>query len=98
MVTASDILVFMRTTNVATITAARAIVLLPTMVGFPQIWVWKMVVRGTKIVGDLAVGSLKDVNLALLQKWRWRLVHNPYALWVQLIKAVHGPDAGFDQN
>ncbi|GKB85929.1 putative RNA-directed DNA polymerase [Tanacetum coccineum] len=48
--------------------------------------------------GGLAVGSLKAVNLALLQKWRWRLVHNPDALWVQLIKAVHGPDAGFDQN
>ncbi|GKB63874.1 putative RNA-directed DNA polymerase, eukaryota, reverse transcriptase zinc-binding domain protein [Tanacetum coccineum] len=48
--------------------------------------------------GGLAVGSLKAVNLALLQKWRWRLVHNPYALWVQLIKAVHGPNARFDQN
>ncbi|GKE62829.1 hypothetical protein Tco_1513196, partial [Tanacetum coccineum] len=48
--------------------------------------------------GGFAVGILKVVNLALLQKWRWRLVHNPYALWVQLIKAVHGPDAGFDQN
>ncbi|GJW49898.1 putative RNA-directed DNA polymerase, eukaryota, reverse transcriptase zinc-binding domain protein [Tanacetum coccineum] len=48
--------------------------------------------------GGLGVGSLKAFNLALLQKWCWRLVHNQYALWVQFIKAVHGPDAGFDQN
>ena len=42
----------------------------------------------------LDVGSLKAFNLALLQKWRWRLVSNPNLLWVQVIKAIHGEDVG----
>ena len=48
--------------------------------------------------GGLGIGSLKAFNLALLQKWRWRLVTNPNALWVRLIKSVHGEDAGFNQS
>ncbi|GKA30655.1 hypothetical protein Tco_0716960 [Tanacetum coccineum] len=46
--------------------------------------------------GGLGIGSLKAFNLALLQKWRWRLVTNPNLLWVNLIKAIHGFEAGFD--
>ncbi|GKG07796.1 hypothetical protein Tco_0330765, partial [Tanacetum coccineum] len=34
--------------------------------------------------------GLKAFNLALLQKWRWRLLSSPNALWVQVIKAYHG--------
>ncbi|GKD77254.1 putative RNA-directed DNA polymerase, eukaryota, reverse transcriptase zinc-binding domain protein [Tanacetum coccineum] len=45
--------------------------------------------------GGLGIGSLKAFNLALLQKWRWRLVTNPDLLWVKLIKAIHGSEAGF---
>ena len=48
--------------------------------------------------GGLGVGSLKSFNLALLQKWRWRLVNNLDLLWVKLIKAIHGLEAGFDGN
>nr|GEX35750.1 RNA-directed DNA polymerase, eukaryota, reverse transcriptase zinc-binding domain protein [Tanacetum cinerariifolium] len=40
--------------------------------------------------GGLSVGSLKVFNLALLQKWRWRLVNNPDVLWACVIKAIHG--------
>ncbi|GJX06683.1 RNA-directed DNA polymerase, eukaryota, reverse transcriptase zinc-binding domain protein [Tanacetum coccineum] len=46
--------------------------------------------------GGLDIGSLKAFNLALIQKWRWRLMQNPDAICVRLIKAIHGPDAGFD--
>nr|GFB57704.1 RNA-directed DNA polymerase, eukaryota, reverse transcriptase zinc-binding domain protein [Tanacetum cinerariifolium] len=44
----------------------------------------------------LNIGSLKAFNLALLQKWRWRFTTNPNLLWVKLIKAIHGFEAGFD--
>ena len=46
--------------------------------------------------GGLAVGSLKAFNKALLLKWRWRLFKNPNALWVQVVKALHGEEAGMD--
>ncbi|GKE19927.1 hypothetical protein Tco_1431439 [Tanacetum coccineum] len=48
--------------------------------------------------GGLGIGSLKAFNLALLQKWRWRLVAYPNSLWAQVIKAIHGEEAGFKQN
>ncbi|GKC22135.1 hypothetical protein Tco_1024285, partial [Tanacetum coccineum] len=46
--------------------------------------------------GGLGVGSLKAFNLALLQKWRWRLVTQPDMLWVKLLKAIHGTEACLD--
>nr|GEX60866.1 RNA-directed DNA polymerase, eukaryota, reverse transcriptase zinc-binding domain protein [Tanacetum cinerariifolium] len=46
--------------------------------------------------GGLGIGSLKVFNIALLQKWRWRFTTNSDLLWVKLIKAIHGIEAGFD--
>ncbi|GJU48519.1 RNA-directed DNA polymerase, eukaryota, reverse transcriptase zinc-binding domain protein [Tanacetum coccineum] len=46
--------------------------------------------------GGLNIGSLKSFNLALLQKWRWRWLSFPNALWVKVIKAIHGQEGGFD--
>ena len=46
--------------------------------------------------GGLGVGSLKAFNMSLLLKWRWRLFQNPNALWVQVVKAIHGNEAGID--
>ncbi|GJX25241.1 hypothetical protein Tco_0231537 [Tanacetum coccineum] len=46
--------------------------------------------------GGLGVGSLKAFNRSLLLKWRWRLFNSPKALWVQVIKALHGEEAGMD--
>ncbi|GKA69091.1 hypothetical protein Tco_0775155 [Tanacetum coccineum] len=46
--------------------------------------------------GGLGVGSLKAFNMSLLLKWRWRLFHNPNALWVHVVKAIHGDEAGID--
>ena len=48
--------------------------------------------------GGLGIGSLKSFNLALLQKWRWILASNPNALWVRVIKALHGQEGGFDKH
>ncbi|GJR89589.1 RNA-directed DNA polymerase, eukaryota, reverse transcriptase zinc-binding domain protein [Tanacetum coccineum] len=48
--------------------------------------------------GGLGIGSLKSFNLALLQKWRWRMYSNPNAFWVKVIKALHGYEGGFDHH
>nr|GEU97409.1 RNA-directed DNA polymerase, eukaryota, reverse transcriptase zinc-binding domain protein [Tanacetum cinerariifolium] len=40
--------------------------------------------------GGLGIGSSKSFNLALLQKWRWRMHSNPNVLWVKVIKAFTG--------
>ncbi|GJT51431.1 RNA-directed DNA polymerase, eukaryota, reverse transcriptase zinc-binding domain protein [Tanacetum coccineum] len=48
--------------------------------------------------GGLGVGSLKAFNLALLQKWCWRLINNTNLLWVHLIKSIHGVEAGLDEK
>ncbi|GJU14888.1 RNA-directed DNA polymerase, eukaryota, reverse transcriptase zinc-binding domain protein [Tanacetum coccineum] len=47
-------------------------------------------------LGGLNIGSLKAFNLALLQKWRWRMHSCPNAFWVKIIKALHGKEGGFD--
>nr|GEZ76665.1 reverse transcriptase domain, reverse transcriptase zinc-binding domain protein [Tanacetum cinerariifolium] len=44
----------------------------------------------------LGVGSLKAFNMSLLLKWRWRLLNHPYALWVKVVKAIHGEEVGFE--
>ncbi|GJS45242.1 RNA-directed DNA polymerase, eukaryota, reverse transcriptase zinc-binding domain protein [Tanacetum coccineum] len=55
---------------------------------------WK--VSLLSIGGGLGIGSLKAFSLALLQKWRWIFNTNSDLLWVKLIKAIHGSEAGFD--
>ncbi|GJX17340.1 hypothetical protein Tco_0218172 [Tanacetum coccineum] len=52
---------------------------------------WKRI-RAKFFWGGLNIGSLKAFNLALLQKWRWRLLSSPNALWVKVIKAYHGQE------
>ncbi|GJX41058.1 hypothetical protein Tco_0256048 [Tanacetum coccineum] len=46
--------------------------------------------------GVLGIGSLKAFNLALLQKWRWRLVTISDSLWARVVKAIHGVDTGME--
>nr|GEZ09040.1 RNA-directed DNA polymerase, eukaryota, reverse transcriptase zinc-binding domain protein [Tanacetum cinerariifolium] len=48
--------------------------------------------------GGLAIGSLKSFNIALLQKWRWRLYSCPDLLWVKIIRTLHGSEGGFYHN
>ncbi|GJZ02372.1 hypothetical protein Tco_0520333 [Tanacetum coccineum] len=44
------------------------------------------------------VGSLKAFNSSLLLKWRWRFLKNLGALWVKVVKLIHGDEAGIDIN
>nr|GEV47996.1 RNA-directed DNA polymerase, eukaryota, reverse transcriptase zinc-binding domain protein [Tanacetum cinerariifolium] len=46
--------------------------------------------------GGLGVGSFKVFNMSLLLKWRWLFFNNLNALWVHVVKAIHGDEAGFD--
>ncbi|GKB86836.1 RNA-directed DNA polymerase, eukaryota, reverse transcriptase zinc-binding domain protein [Tanacetum coccineum] len=52
------------------------------------------------VLGSLGlnIGSLKAFNLALSQKWRWRMFSSPNDLWVKVVKAFHGHESGFDNN
>jgi hypothetical protein len=54
-------------------------------------WIeWKSVIASKKY-GGLGIGSLQALNLSLIQKWRWRYVHNHNALWVKVVSSIHGP-------
>ncbi|GJY93981.1 RNA-directed DNA polymerase, eukaryota, reverse transcriptase zinc-binding domain protein [Tanacetum coccineum] len=46
--------------------------------------------------GGLGVSSLKAFTMSLLLKWRWRLFQNPKALWVHVVKAIHGEETCID--
>ncbi|GJR45033.1 hypothetical protein Tco_1313136 [Tanacetum coccineum] len=41
-------------------------------------------------IGGRTTLFLFSLNQALILKWRWRFFQNPNALWVRVIKAVHG--------
>nr|GEY53180.1 hypothetical protein [Tanacetum cinerariifolium] len=49
-------------------------------------------------LGGLAIGSLNSFSLTLLHKWRWHFFSSPDSLWVNVIKALHGSEGGFDLN
>nr|GEY66983.1 probable serine/threonine-protein kinase WNK9 [Tanacetum cinerariifolium] len=49
-------------------------------------------------LGGLNIGCLKAFNLALLQKWCWRMYSFPNALWVKVIKVLNGQEGGFDNH
>nr|GEV49465.1 RNA-directed DNA polymerase, eukaryota, reverse transcriptase zinc-binding domain protein [Tanacetum cinerariifolium] len=46
--------------------------------------------------GGLRVGILKAFNNSLLLKWRWRLLKSPSALWVKVLKSIHGDEKGIE--
>ncbi|GJV14196.1 RNA-directed DNA polymerase, eukaryota, reverse transcriptase zinc-binding domain protein [Tanacetum coccineum] len=57
-------------------------------------WISWNLALASKEKGGLGIGSLYSLNHALIQKWRWRFLHNPHALWSRLIVAIHGPNEG----
>ncbi|GJT02278.1 ribonuclease H-like domain-containing protein [Tanacetum coccineum] len=60
------------------------------------VWVkWSNILASLNKI-DLSVGSLKAFNMSLLLKWRWRLFHNSNSLWVHVVKAIYGDEAGID--
>ncbi|GJR79063.1 RNA-directed DNA polymerase, eukaryota, reverse transcriptase zinc-binding domain protein [Tanacetum coccineum] len=66
--------------------------------GRKMAWVKWPIILNSYDNGGLNIGSLKAFNLALLQKWRWRLFTSPNDLWVKVVKAFHGHECGFDNN
>nr|GFB03981.1 RNA-directed DNA polymerase, eukaryota, reverse transcriptase zinc-binding domain protein [Tanacetum cinerariifolium] len=55
-------------------------------------WIsWNLALASKEKEG-LGIGSLFSLNHALIQKWRWRFINNPHALWSRLIVAIHGPN------
>ncbi|GJV50353.1 RNA-directed DNA polymerase, eukaryota, reverse transcriptase zinc-binding domain protein [Tanacetum coccineum] len=66
--------------------------------GKKMAWVKWSIILNSYDNGGLNIGSLKAFNLALLQKWRWRLFTSPNDLWVKVVKAFHGHEGGFDNN
>ncbi|GJZ52885.1 hypothetical protein Tco_0607770 [Tanacetum coccineum] len=59
-------------------------------------WVKWPIILNSFDKGGLNIGSLKAFNLALLQKWRWRMFSSPNDLSVKVVKAFHGHEGGFD--
>ncbi|GKB96400.1 putative RNA-directed DNA polymerase, eukaryota, reverse transcriptase zinc-binding domain protein, partial [Tanacetum coccineum] len=66
--------------------------------GKKMAWVKWPVILNSYDNGGLNIGSLKAFNLALLQKWRWRLFTSANDVWVKVVKAFHGHEDGFDNN
>ena len=57
-------------------------------------WVqWKKVLN-SKEKGGLGIGSLKALNLALIQKWRWRFHMDTKGIWNKVITSVYGNNGG----
>ncbi|KAL4592366.1 hypothetical protein LXL04_005358 [Taraxacum kok-saghyz] len=53
-------------------------------------WVkWDSVMTNVE-QGGLGIGSLNDINKALLSKWYWRYRTEEGALWVQILNSIHG--------
>ncbi|GJV47496.1 RNA-directed DNA polymerase, eukaryota, reverse transcriptase zinc-binding domain protein [Tanacetum coccineum] len=47
------------------------------------------IVLASRVNGGLGIGSLKAFNLALLQKWRWRMISNTNAFWVKIVRSFN---------
>ncbi|GJY21255.1 RNA-directed DNA polymerase, eukaryota [Tanacetum coccineum] len=59
-------------------------------------WVcWRKVMAHKQLSG-LEVSSLYALNLALLFKWIWRFRASRPALWIKIIKAIHGNTGHLD--
>nr|GEW61600.1 reverse transcriptase domain, reverse transcriptase zinc-binding domain protein [Tanacetum cinerariifolium] len=55
-------------------------------------WISWNLALASKEKGGLSIGSLFSLNHALIQKWHWRFINNPHALWSRLIVAIRGPN------
>ncbi|GJR52275.1 RNA-directed DNA polymerase, eukaryota [Tanacetum coccineum] len=58
---------------------------------------WDSVVA-SKDVGCLGVSTFFAMNCALLFKWIWRFKVQPEAMWVSVIKAIHGRLGNLDRG
>ncbi|KAI3507508.1 hypothetical protein L1887_22495 [Cichorium endivia] len=52
-------------------------------------WIaWSDIAKPRKF-GGLGVNCLKEMNIALLTKWIWRLRSQPHSLWASCIRSIH---------
>ncbi|GJU46606.1 RNA-directed DNA polymerase, eukaryota [Tanacetum coccineum] len=58
---------------------------------------WEKVVA-SKDVGGLGMSSFFAMNRAFLFKWIWRFKYHLEALWVLVIKAIHGSSGNLDRD
>ncbi|GJY37411.1 RNA-directed DNA polymerase, eukaryota [Tanacetum coccineum] len=58
---------------------------------------WDSVVASKDVV-DLGMSSFFAMNCALLFKWIWRFRVQPDAIWVSVIKAIHGRFGNLDRD
>ncbi|CAN1853577.1 Uncharacterized mitochondrial protein AtMg00310 [Linum perenne] len=58
-------------------------------------WCSKERLTDTKFNGGLGFRSFKEFNLAHLVKLCWRIIQNPGALWVRVLKALYFPRTDF---
>jgi hypothetical protein len=40
--------------------------------------------------GGLGVRDVRVVNISLLTKWRWRLLHEDHGVWKEVLKSKYG--------
>ncbi|GJY25614.1 RNA-directed DNA polymerase, eukaryota, reverse transcriptase zinc-binding domain protein, partial [Tanacetum coccineum] len=58
-------------------------------------WVQWSQVLNSKENGNLGIRSLKALNLALIQKWRWRFHTDKRGIWNKIISSIYGQQGGF---
>ncbi|CAN1324350.1 Uncharacterized mitochondrial protein AtMg00310 [Linum perenne] len=58
-------------------------------------WVSKVKVQRSKNDGGLGFRNLEDFNCVFLAKMGWRIITQPDALWVKLLKALYFPRCDF---
>lgn len=56
-------------------------------------WIKWDKVTSDKKKGGLGIGSLRELNMALLSKWCWRYKTEKEALWVKVVDSIHGKDS-----
>ncbi|GJU35124.1 RNA-directed DNA polymerase, eukaryota, reverse transcriptase zinc-binding domain protein [Tanacetum coccineum] len=66
--------------------------LLKSVLSKKAIWLKWSSVLADKTKGGLGVASLYALNRGLLIKWLWRFYNQNSALWVKVVKAIHGED------
>lgn len=48
-----------------------------------------------KAPGGLGIINTRNMNLALITKWIWKISQNDSSLWARLLKAKYFPDGSF---